>query len=128
MKSLGVISRNAQLIKVTYQPSLTDGRSYHAELSTERTISHPGQGKLAYGSGKGLWMFLLPAAVQTQLALVKIGSSVKGKGLALSTSGGELLPVSSREVLHWFPGTVNIWHMQPAARLPVGFSLNCTHV
>ena len=98
VKSLGVISKNSQLIKVTgYQPALTDKRSYHAELSTERTISHPGQGKLAYSSGKGLWMLLLPAVIQAQLALVKIGSPVKGKGLAPSTSGGELLPVSSRE-------------------------------
>lgn len=95
MNSLGLISKNSQLIEVTgYQPSLTDKRSYHAELSTERTISVPGQGELAYSSGKGLWMFLLPVVVQAQLALVKIGSPVKGKGLAPSPSGGELLPVS----------------------------------
>lgn len=39
-------------------------------------------------------MLLLPAVVRAQLALVKIGNLVQGKGLALSTGGGELLPVS----------------------------------
>lgn len=70
--------------------------SYCAELCTERAISHPGQGKLAYSSGKGLWMLLLPAVAQTQLALVQIGSPVNGKGLVLSASGDELLRVSPR--------------------------------
>lgn len=39
-------------------------------------------------------MLLLPVVVQAQLALMKIGSPAKGKGLAPATSEGELLSVS----------------------------------
>lgn len=39
-------------------------------------------------------MFLLPALAWAQLAHVKRGSPVRGKGLALPTSGSEMLPAS----------------------------------
>lgn len=84
--SLGL---NSQLVTVTgSQPVLTDRRSHHAELTAERAISHLGQGKLAYSSGKCFWMLLLPIVFHTQLALMQIRSLVKRKGLAPSITGG----------------------------------------
>ena len=72
-------------------------------------------------------MLLLPGVVQAQLALVKIGSPVRGRDWHCPLVGVRYCLSHHREkkVLHWFPGIVNIWHMQPTARLPVGFCLSC---